>query len=69
MVCPEGLNGSLEPLLFHFKELPLWSVANEDEPTQDPPMIDMDLSNAVPKVPPSTTAEDHLGLNLRGTLE
>ena len=33
LVCPEGLNGSLEPLLFHLKELPLWSMANMDEPT------------------------------------
>ena len=32
-------------------------------------MIDVDLSNAVPEVPPSTRAEDPLGLNLRGALE
>ena len=33
VVCPEGLNGSLKALLFDFKELPLWNVANVDEPT------------------------------------
>ena len=33
VVCPEGLNGSLKALLFDFKELPPWNVANADEPT------------------------------------
>ena len=33
VVCPEGLNGSPKPLLFDFKELPLWNAANADEPT------------------------------------
>ena len=32
VVCLEGLNGSLKPLLFNFKELPLWSTSNADEP-------------------------------------
>ena len=66
---PEGLNGSLEALLFDFKELPLWNAANADEPIQDPPMIDVDLSDIEPKVPPSTRVEDPLSLNLRGALE
>ena len=69
VVCPEGLNGSLKALLFDFKELPLWNAANADEPTQDPPMIDVDLSGAEPEVPPSTRVEDPLSLNLRGALE
>ena len=33
VVCLEGLNGGLEPFLFDVKELPLWNVANADEPT------------------------------------
>ena len=33
VVCPEGLNGSFEALLFDFKELSLWNVANMGEPT------------------------------------
>ena len=33
VVCPEGLNGGLKPLLFDFKELLLWNVANVDEPS------------------------------------
>ena len=69
VVCPDGLNGSLKPLLFDFKELPLWSLANVDESAWDPPMTEVDLGNAVPKVSPSTRAEDPHGLNLRGTLE
>ena len=69
MVCPEGLNRNLKPLLFDFKELPLWNVANMDEPAQDPPMIDVDLSDVEPKASPSTRAEDPLSLNLRGALE
>ena len=69
VVCPEGLNGSLKALLFDLKELPLWNAANTDEPTQDLPMIDVDLSGAEAEVPPSTIVEDPLGLNLRGALE
>ena len=69
VVCPEWLNGSIKPLLFDFKELLLWIMADTDESTQDPPMIEVDLSNAVPEVPPSTRAEDPLSLNLRRTLE
>ena len=52
VVCPDGLNGSLKPLLFNFKELLLWSAANVDGLTQDLPMIDVDLNDMVPKVPP-----------------
>ena len=59
MVCPEGLNGSLEPLLFDSRELPLWSADNMDEPTQDLPMIDVELSDVVPKVPPTPEQKIH----------
>ena len=69
VVCQDGLNGSLKPLLFYFKALPLWSAANAHESAQDPLMIEVDLSNVVTKVTPSPRAEDPLGLNLRGTLE
>ena len=31
VVCLDGLNGSLKSLLFNFKELLLWNVANMDE--------------------------------------
>ena len=65
VVCPEGLNGSLKALLFDFGVL-IWNVANADEPTQDLPMIDVDLSGMEPEVSPSTRIEDPLGLNLRG---
>ena len=65
LVCPDGLNESLRPLLFGFKELPLWNAASAYEPTQDPPMIDVDLSDVESKTPPSTRAENPLGLNLR----
>ena len=33
VVCPEGLNGGLEALLFDFEELLLWNMASVDEPT------------------------------------
>ena len=66
VVCSDGLKGSLKPLLFNFKELPLWSMANADESAIDPTMIEVNL---VLEVPPPTRAEDPLGLNLRGTLE
>ena len=69
MVCPNDQNGGLEPVLFDFKELPLWSAANADEAAQDPPMIDVDLSNVVHETSPSTSADDPLGLNFRGSLE
>ena len=69
VVCPEGLNGSLKALLFDFKELLLWNVANVDEPIQDLPLIDVGLIGMEPKVPPSTRVEDPLCLNLRGVLE
>ena len=44
--------GALKSLLFGFKELPIWNSANVDEPTQDLPMIDVDLSDVEPKAPP-----------------
>ena len=69
VVCPKGLNGSLDTLLFDFKELLLWNAANADEPTQDLPMIGVKLTGMEPKVPPSTRVEDPLGLNLRGALK
>ena len=36
-----GMNGSLKPLLFDFKELPLWNMANVDETIWDLPMMDV----------------------------
>ena len=47
VVCLDGLNGGLKPLLFSFKELPLWSAGNADEAAQDLPMMEVDLSNAI----------------------
>ena len=69
VVCPDGLNGGLEPLMFNFKEIPLWNVASTGESSQDPSMMDVDLGNAVHAASPSAKAEDPLGLNFRGTLE
>ena len=61
--------GASKPLLFDFKELPLWNAANVDEPSHDLPMMDVDLSDAEPEAFPSTRAEDPFGLDLRGALE
>ena len=36
MVCLDGLNGELEPLMFNFKELPLWNMADVAEFLQRP---------------------------------
>ena len=69
VVCPEGLNGSLKAMLFNFEELPLWNVATVNEPTQDPPLIEVDLNSMEPEAPFSTGIEDPLSLNLRGALE
>ena len=69
VVCPERMNGGLEPLLFNLKELPLWSMADADEVTWDLPMMDVDLSNTVHEASASTRAEDPLGLSFRGALE
>ena len=47
-VCPEGPNGEHKALQFTFQELPLWNAAAMDEPTQDPPQIELDLSSVQP---------------------
>ena len=62
VVCPEVLNGDLKALLFDFEELLLWNVATANEPTWDPPLIEMDLNSIESEAPPSTSAEDPLGL-------
>ena len=82
VVCPEGLNGGLEALLFNFEELPHWNAATADEPTQYPPLIEVDLSGIEPEatnttlVPPLFLAIKHLcditmpfNLHLQGALE
>ena len=56
--------GGLEPLVFKFKELPLWNVADVGESSQDPSMKDVDLGDMVHVASPSTRAEDPLSLNL-----
>ena len=45
VVSPEGLKWGLEALLFDFKELSLWNVASGDQPTPDPSLTEVDLSN------------------------
>ena len=67
VVCPDGLNGGLEPLMFNFKELPLWNRANVGESSRDPSMMDVDLGYMVCMA--STWAEDPLGMSSRGTME
>ena len=47
VVCPDGLNGGLEALVFNFKELPLWNVASVGEFSRDASMMDVDLGNMV----------------------
>ena len=69
VVCPDGINGGLEPLMFNFKELPLWNTANVGESSRDPSMMRMDLDDVVCMVSPSTWAEDPLGLSSRETME
>ena len=59
VVCLQGMDGSLDPLLFDLNELLLWSTANMDEPTQDLPVIGMDLRNDVPEVPPPPEQKIH----------
>ena len=66
VVCPEGLNGGLEPLMFNIKELPLWNVG---ESSRDQSMMDVDLGNAVCMASLSSQVEDTLGLSSRGTME
>ena len=68
VVCPEGLNGGLEPLMFDIKELPLWNLANAGESSMDLSMMDVDLGTAVHMASPSTWVEDPLGLSSRGTM-
>ena len=64
VVCPEGLNGSLEALLFNFEELPLWNAATVDEPIWDLPLIEVSLNGLELEAPPPTRAKD--SLNLKG---
>ena len=58
MVCLEGLNWGLKALPFNFEELPLWNVVTVDEPTQDLPLIEVDLNGTEPEAPPSIRAGD-----------
>ena len=69
VVCPDGLNGGLEPLVFNFKELPLWNVADMARSSKDPSMMDVDLGNAIHVASSSTQMDDCLGLTSRGTME
>ena len=59
VVCPEGLNGGLEALLFDFEELPLWNMATTDEPTWDLPLIEVDLRSVGPEVTNTTPLSGH----------
>ena len=54
MVCPDGLNGGLELLIFNFKELPLWNAANMAKSSKDPSMMDVDLGDVICKASSST---------------
>ena len=69
MVCPDGINGGLEPLVFSFKELSLWNVTNTGESSRDPSMMDVDLGDVVHAALPSTQVEDPLSLSSRRTME
>ena len=60
MVCPDGLNGGLEPLLFNFKELLLWNVANVGESSRDRSRMDVDIGNAVHVASPPSEWNTHL---------
>ena len=51
VVCPDGLNGGLKPLMFDFKELPFWNVASMGESSRDPSLMDVDLDDAVCTAP------------------
>ena len=69
VVCPDGLNGGLEPLVFNFRELPLWNAASVGKSSRDPSMMELDLGNMVHAASPSTQAEDPLSLSSGGTME
>ena len=45
VVFSEGLYREPKALQFSFQELSLWNAASADEPTQDPPMIEVVLSS------------------------
>ena len=69
VVCQDGLNGGLESLMFNFKELPLWNVADAAKSPKDPSMMDVDLGNLICMASSFTQMEDPLGLSSRGTME
>ena len=69
VVCLNGLNGGLEPLVFNFKELPLRNTADIAKSSKDPSMMDVDLSNVICTASSSTQMEDPLSLSSRGTME
>ena len=69
VVCPDGLIGGLELLVFNFKELPFWNMANMGESSRAPSMMDVDLGNMVCMASPYTWAEDLLSLSSRGAIE
>ena len=69
VVCPDGLNGGLEPTMFNFKELPLWNMADAAKSSRDPSMIDVDLGDVICVASSSTQTEDPLGLSSGGTVE
>ena len=47
VVCLDGLNGGLEPLMFNFKGLPLWNMADMARSSKNPSMMDVDLGNTI----------------------
>ena len=69
VVCLDGLNGRLEPLMFNFKEVPLWNMVNAGKSSRDPSMMDVDLGDMVYGASPSTQVESPLSLSERGMME
>ena len=45
VVCPEGLNGELEPMHFTFSEPPVWDTDALSKLTQEPLLLWVNLSS------------------------
>ena len=48
VVCPEGLNGELEPMWFTLSEPLVWNTDTLSKPTHEPSLLQVNLSNMKP---------------------
>ena len=66
---PRWAKWGLEPLMFNFKEVPLWNVADMAKSSKDPSMMDVDLGNMICMASSSTWTQNPLSLSSGGTVE